>query len=72
MLRFYFYIALTNTNPLSFVNKAKVTLVLPNTNNQNGITTVSVGVGEDADSIDNNIKQQTPNTTITDEYVSFI
>lgn len=50
-----------NNNPFSFVQQTKVQL---NTNNQDGITTVSIGVGQDAHFADN--------STITDEYVSFI
>jgi hypothetical protein len=68
----FFFIALGNTDPLSFVKKTKVKLILPNTNNQNGITTVSVGVGQDAHSSVNDTRQQTINSTITDECVSFI
>ncbi len=72
VLRFYFCIALVNTNPLSFVKKTKVKLILPNTNNQNGITAVSVGVGRDAYSATSDRRQQTTDSTFTDEYVSFI
>jgi hypothetical protein len=63
VLRFDVCIALTNTNPISFVNKTKVKLILPNTNNPDGITTVSVGVGQDT---------QVTNSIITDECVSSI
>jgi hypothetical protein len=63
VLRFDFCVALTSTNPLSFVNKTKVKLILPNTNNPNGTATSSVGVGQDT---------QITNSIITDECVSSI
>jgi len=63
VLRFDFCVALTNTNPLSFVNKRKVKLILPNTNNLDGITSISVAVGQDT---------KITNSMITDECVSSI
>jgi hypothetical protein len=71
VLKFDFCIVLVNTDPLSFIEKTKAEL-LPNTNNQDEITTVSIGVGRDAHSADNSTRQETMNRTITDEYVSFI
>ncbi len=70
MLKFDFCIVLVNTDLLSFVEKPKFDLLLlPNTNNQDEITTVSIGVGRSAN---NSARQDTVNETITDEYVSFI
>jgi hypothetical protein len=46
--------------------------LVPNTVNQNEVTTVSVGVGRDTTSIISCIKQPTISTTPSDECVSFI